>query len=74
MRNSQIKRVDGNDERREFGKKLSKASSVVFDIDKNGDVMIQAFDEEQLLKYVIHGSMVGWDIHEYVEVEGQSNE
>ena len=67
MRTSQTKRIEGNDERGEFGKELTKASQVVFDIDKNGDVMIQVFDDVPLLKYVIYGSMVDWDISEYLE-------
>lgn len=67
MRKSQVKRVEGNDERREFGKELTDAKQVSFEIDKHGDVMIQVFDDQNLLKYVMHGSMVDWDINEYVE-------
>ena len=67
MRKSQTKRVEGNDERREFGKELSAASRVLFEIDKLGEVMIQVFDAQNLLKYTIFGSMEDWDITEYVE-------
>jgi hypothetical protein len=68
MRKPQVKKVEDNDDRRDFGRELSQASSrVSFDIDKHGDVMIKIFDRQHLLKYVMHGSMVDWDIVEYVE-------